>query len=93
MGLSRYALRFVEQAYTYETYSAIREMDEEQKRAKEEKIHQVNTAHKNECFARDDEDMTGILYAKSELSRQSAIKEYMEGMAGLQQYYQVAKYP
>lgn len=25
----RYALRFVEKAYTYETYSTIREMDEE----------------------------------------------------------------
>ena len=68
-------------------------MDEVQKRAKEEKIHQLNVAHKNENFARDEADMTGILYAKNELSRQSAIKEFMEGMAGLQQYYQVAKYP
>ena len=53
----------------------------------------MNTGHKNENFARDDEDMTGILYAKSDISKQSAIKEYMDGMGELQQYYQVAKYP
>ena len=54
-GIAKYALKYVENAYSYETYSAIREIEEEQKRAKEEKGMQMSggAGQKNEHFARD----------------------------------------
>ncbi len=91
--MSRYALKFVENAYPYESYSSLRELDDQQKRAKEERVHQFNVVNKNESFARDEADMTGILQAGPELGRQSGIKEYLEGMHSLQQYYQVGRHP